>query len=594
MKNLVHNTQDKRLLHMFQIIKTASLKPLSSFRPIDAWGHFCRHPFPQINRHCEPQGWDGALRGEAIPFLRNENEIYSTCHKKTFTALFTHRLVSMTYFPRVVANLWDRLVKGFLKEKYLVDKQYIFSNTWSLFIVAFTFLTLSCETPKKENEIHLGSGAKVGEITSSSAIVHVRTTSLPRQDPEGLIPGTPGEVRIRYASNPELSDATVGDWRMVNNNVDHSIQIKLQGLTPGTRYYYQVDYRVDASSEQKTSATWSFPTAPGAQERQPVRFQVTTCQDLYADSTYYYMARQQPSFLVSAGDNVYYDEQCLARNVEEAYQAYQKMFGLPYMKKYFEHIGGYFQKDDHDYRFNDADPTQDQMAGDGGKPTKHSDSIAHEWLSHEEGIKVFKEVFPMGDLTYRSFRWGKGVQIILLEGRDYRSPNRMEDGPGKSIWGNEQKEWLQKTLLESDADWRIVVSPTPIIGPDRPSKNDNHANKNGFWTEGQWFLDWIQGNDLQNNVVLVCGDRHWQYHSLDSRNDREIHEFSCGPTHDSHTQKVVPPSVSPYFDGVAQPYSASKGGFLGVEYRPDRSIAFTHYDTKGVQLYSTVLKTTTP
>ncbi|MCG8384879.1 MAG: PhoD-like phosphatase N-terminal domain-containing protein, partial [Cytophagales bacterium] len=156
-------------------------------------------------------------------------------------------------------------MKRFLKEKYLVDKQCIFSNTWSIFIVAFTFLTLSCETPKKENEIHLGSGAKVGEITSSSAIVHVRTTSLPGQDPAGLIPGTPGEVRIRYANNPGLNYAKVGDWRNVNNNVDHSIQIKLQGLTPGTRYYYQIDYRVDASSEQKTSATWSFPTAPGAQ-----------------------------------------------------------------------------------------------------------------------------------------------------------------------------------------------------------------------------------------------------------------------------------------------------------------------------------------
>ena len=32
------------------------------------------------------------------------------------------------------------------------------------------------------------------------------------------------------------------------------------------------------------------------------------------------------------------------------------MFGLPPMKDYYKHVGGYFLKDDHDYRFNDSDP----------------------------------------------------------------------------------------------------------------------------------------------------------------------------------------------------------------------------------------------
>ena len=72
---------------------------------------------------------------------------------------------------------------------------------------------------------------------------------------------------------------------------------------------------------------------------------------------------------------------------------------------------------------------------------------AEKWLTHDEGIRVFKLVFPMSPLTCRTFRWGQGLQIWLVEGRDYRSPNAMPDGPNKSIWGKEQLAWLKRTLL---------------------------------------------------------------------------------------------------------------------------------------------------
>ncbi|MFN9915901.1 MAG: alkaline phosphatase D family protein, partial [Pirellulaceae bacterium] len=123
----------------------------------------------------------------------------------------------------------------------------------------------------------------------------------------------------------------------------------------------------------------------------------------------------------------------------------------------------------------------------------------------------------------------------MLEHRDYRSPNAMADGPEKSIWGPEQKAWLRETLAASDADYRLIVAPNPIIGPDRIMKGDNHANLNGFWHEAQSFLDWLKENHF-DNVILMCGDRHWQYHSIDRRQGRSIHEFSCGPTCDEHVQ----------------------------------------------------------
>jgi phosphodiesterase/alkaline phosphatase D-like protein len=454
-------------------------------------------------------------------------------------------------------------------------------GTVLLVLLLFSFLT-ACDT----KHLFVGSGIKIGEITESSAIAWMRLTKTPGQNEEGLIPGAVGEVRLRYGKDKGLQDAVKTEWLKVDSVADFSVQMKLAGLEPGTRYYYQADVRTGPFHRSVKSETFSFQTAPPEQAREGVRFQVTTGQDLRADSTYYFMAQHNPHFLVATGDNVYYDGACNATTVELAYQCYQLMYGMPFMKKYYEHVGGYFEKDDHDYRFNDADPYQTEKAGDGGRQSEALKNMEHNWLTHEEGIMVFKQVFPMDadKPTYKSFRWGKGVQIWLLEGRDYRSANSDPDGPYKTIWGAEQKEWLKKTLKESDADWRIVISPTPIIGPDRPSKTDNHANKRGFWTEGQEFLDFIMDEGL-TNVVLMCGDRHWQYHSIDQRNGRNIPEFSCGPTCNEHTQRVITPEISDDFEGVLQPYGASLGGYLNVEYQPDGSLTCTFYDEKGKELY---------
>lgn len=458
---------------------------------------------------------------------------------------------------------------------------------------ALLALTLLAQ-PTATLPVHLGSGVKAGEITDRTAIVLVRLTATPGQDEKGLIPGRDGQARLKYGTTDDLSAAVTTGWETAKGEADHSIQFKLAKLQPGHRYYYHVEYCAGEQAEAQTSELFSFVTSPAPDQRAPVMFHLTTCQDIRGESTYVPMTAQRPDFCVSAGDTVYYDGQGEARNVTQAWQAYQKMFGLPAMKDYYRHVGGYFMKDDHDYRWNDSDPYMKGRwvnPGKQGKPgaryteTKGNQRLDVAWLTHEEGIRVFKQVFPMGEKTHRTVRWGKGVQIWMTENRDYRSPNDMPDGPEKSIWGREQKAWLMETLLASDADHRIIISPNPIIGPDRMMKGDNQANWNGFWNEGQTFLDWLKEKKL-TNVVIMCGDRHWQYHSTDRRNGRNTHEFSCGPTSDDHVQ-----AVPPLYDGVERPYSASRGGFMSVRYQPDdRSLAFDFYSVTGKPLYQKVIK----
>jgi phosphodiesterase/alkaline phosphatase D-like protein len=452
---------------------------------------------------------------------------------------------------------------------------------------ALCLLLIPAAIQSQAADINLGSGVKAGEITDRSAIVLVRLTSRDSQDDQGLIPGKEGQARLRYADNQQLNSAGTTSWQQAQAEADWAIHFQFADLKPATRYYYQVDYRTGPAAEHETSETFSFLTAPPANERQPVRFHLTTCQDLHGSGTYKPMAEQKPDFCVSAGDTVYYDGQCLARNVPEAWQAYQKMFGLPPMRDYYKHVGGYFLKDDHDFRFNDSDPHMEgrwvNMRQNNPlaryTKTRGNQKLDVNWLTAEEGARVFRQVFPMSEKPYRTFRWGKGVQIWLTESREFRSPNDMPDGPDKTIWGAEEKKWLKETLLASDADFRIIISPNTIVGPDRIMKGDNHANINGFWYEGQAFLDWLKDNKL-TNAVLMCGDRHWQYHSIDKRQGREVHEFSCGPTHDDHVQPVPP-----NYEGVDRPYSASRGGFMTISYDPNRTLTCQFHSMAGEPLY---------
>jgi alkaline phosphatase D len=197
-----------------------------------------------------------------------------------------------------------------------------------------------------------------------------------------------------------------------------------------------------------------------------------------------------------------------------------------------------------------------------------------------EGQQIFHQQAPLSATgpSYRTFRWGKDLQIWLTDGRDFRSDNDAPDGPEKTIWGKEQKAWFQKTVKESTATWKILVSPTPLVGPDRGKKNDNHANA-GFKHEGDEIRQWLKAN-VPDHFFVICGDRHWQYHSVHPQTG--LNEFSIGPASDEHA------SGSPGEDKAYHRFHLVKGGFMSVDIQRNGSksqIIFQHHDVFGKVVY---------
>jgi len=240
------------------------------------------------------------------------------------------------------------------------------------------------------------------------------------------------------------------------------------------------------------------------------------------------------------------------------------MFSLPRLIEFNRNVGCYWLKDDHDTLNNDSWPGM-----------KHGD------FTFAEGQKIFRQQAPMNDdgPDYRTVRWGHDLQIWFTEGRDFRSPTRMPDGPDKTILGPEQKAWLKRTVKESDATWKVLVSPTPIVGPDRKGKNDNLSNS-GFKHEGDEIRQWLKAN-VPDNFFVITGDRHWQYHSVDP--ETGVQEFSVGPASDEHA------SGSPGFNPAIHKFHRVKGGFLAVSLQRDGKssrILFELLDVNGAVVYS--------
>lgn len=458
-------------------------------------------------------------------------------------------------------------------------------------------------TTLAQSGLHLAQGLLAGEVTSTSVILQTRLTAVPGLT-AGDVAGAPGTGRFEIATQADFRDAKTTAWLTATAASDYILKTQVDGLRPGTTYHYRVAYGTDGA-RTRPSEPASFKTLPAAAAAAPVDFILTSClnygffhegtkgKTAYkgADRMQGYPALEpilklQPDFVIIDGDAVYYDHPVAtrAKTQAELRRKWHEQYVMPRFVRLFARSATYWLKDDHDYRINDADTTGDYEP------------------SHALGIATFREQVPVVNpadpkaVTYRTHRMGRDLQLWFVEGRDYRSPNAMPDGPDKTIWGAEQKAWLQRTIKESDATFKILVSPTPLIGPDDASKKDNHVNERGFRHEGEAFLAWLKANGVApGRFFIINGDRHWKYHSQHATG---FEEFGCGALNRENSRLGRAPgdpgSTDPQ-SKVRQFYSdkPESGGFLRVALQPGAAgqaakLEFTQHDDAGKVLYQHV------
>jgi alkaline phosphatase D len=418
-------------------------------------------------------------------------------------------------------------------------------------------LFMSCDSKKETDGPYFGNGFHNGFADQSSVVIWTRLTKTQEgnisgekflvpdaeehrqldreadpdmmwkaQIPEGLTleqmegacPGMPGEVKLTCYPLTNPDNKMITRWVAVDVEKNFTYQWKLENLEAGTKYVVELEARHNDRSKVSDRLEGSFRTPPRAGKEEEIGFCIVTCHDYWRRDTvgghkiYDSMLKLFPDFYVHTGDIEYYDKPEPYALTEELMQfKWDRLFALPLQRKFWAQVTSYFMKDDHDVLRDDAFP-----------------GMTYGTVSWERGLGIFDEQLPACDKPYKTVRWGKDLQIWLTEGRVYRSRNTDPDGPEKTIFGKEQKEWLFKTLEESDATFKLVINANPVLGPDRVNKKDNYSNS-GFKYESDEIRDFLNRFD---NVFLCNGDRHWQY--VTHFEGTNLWEFGCGAGADEH------------------------------------------------------------
>jgi alkaline phosphatase D len=374
-------------------------------------------------------------------------------------------------------------------------------------------------------------GVVVGDVTARSAVVWARA------DREGTL-----KVHLSGGKHDGVGRINV---RAAD---DYTGQVVLTGLRPDTDYRYRVG-----------TARGSFETAPAADDREDVRLAFggdvagqNVCRDMREGFPIMETIRSlRPDVFVGLGDMIYADNACdpvgrygnaqlpgpgpaadLATFWEHwrynrADAASQRLLAST------SYVGVW---DDHEV-VNDFGPLSDTRSTPPYTPGVHLLPI---------GLEAFLDYTPIAVAAntpkrlYRSLRWGKHLELFVLDTRQYRDANSASDSADrpKTMLGREQLTWLKESLAGSDATWKVVVSSVPMSIPTGfppTGGRDGWANFDQTTGFEQELLDIIRFMESEGivNTVWITTDVHFaeafRYRPFAANPDFAVYELATGP-----------------------------------------------------------------
>ena len=426
-------------------------------------------------------------------------------------------------------------------------------------------------------------GIASGDVSSSTVVIWGRS------DREAV-------MTVRYY--PVLGAGQARETTAVNSAAfDFTTQVKLTGLQPGTTYRYEVSFLGDEGTSAVEAGR--FRTAADSDVRAAVSFIWSGdlggqryCRQVGGGySIFRPMTALRPDFFIANGDMIYADAVCPERGpgsewvniagdfpgigdpavdwqdaaqVREVYRAHWRYNREdPAFQEFLRSTPMYVQWDDHEV-INDFGARRLEYGPAPERPGYPNIVAA--------GRQSFFDYHPFDhhpdepDRIYRSYRWGRDVELFILDARSYRSDNALGDSPGvsKTMLGAAQLDWLKASLTRSTATWKIVSSDVPLSIPTGSRADEfgrdawanggggGFAASTGFESE---LLDLLQAVDRSDvrNVVFVTTDVHFaaQFrYELDLDGDGDLllfHEFVSGPlsANRSPAPRALDPTLGP-------------------------------------------------
>jgi alkaline phosphatase D len=435
-----------------------------------------------------------------------------------------------------------------------------------------------------DNKLVIIDGIASGDVTDNSAVIWSRAKDR-------------ALMHVQYDTDQSFSHAK-SKTLLVDKLTDFAGHIKLDSLSPDIIYYYRVWFSSASDSTNNTTKSLSkrpdymigsFRTAPDHLTSKPVSFVIggdlggqNYCRrdgtgGIQGYPIFSIMQSLSPDFFIFNGDQIYGDNACSINgpsnvtgwtNIEGNFPSvtdnkvnwnnqtqlqdiYSKHWEYnradPHLQSLLSNTSMYSQADDHEV-VNDY----------GGKwsywtnATKNRTGFPN---VVKAGINAFFNFSPIDrnkaepDRIYRFFHWGKDLDLFLLDMHSYRSRNDLPDTTqnNKTLLGRDQLQWLEQSLLNSTATWKVISADVPATIPNCFNKQlgcDNWATngtsatfKEKFTRERSDFLRFLDDHNIKN-LVVVATDVHFPINIL----------VEDDPNHDGH--KLI------YHELVSGPLSA--------------------------------------
>ena len=316
-----------------------------------------------------------------------------------------------------------------------------------------------------------------GEMQMTSVLL---TVQIPDAQPKWL--------RVWRLAEDEDFIVVVAEFEVVPDE-DGYVKVPVDGLCPGT--WYQYAYFVgDPDAPDARSPIGEVRTAPEEESLEPLTIAMTACNGSSLD--WPALARTADEYydvFMHLGDMVYADG---STTLEEYRDVWREYLSAEDYRVSLRRSGMFATWDDHEI---DDNSNFDRETMDPGQLQKR-----------QNAMDAFFEVLPIEAegpdyQLWRSFRWGRTAEIIVLDCRYERRPSQ------EQYISPEQMAFLQDRLLNSPCHFKIVMNSVPIT--NMPVIWDFAAfdRWEGYINQRGEVLSFIDQN-LITNVWFLSGDFH--------------------------------------------------------------------------------------
>ena len=345
-------------------------------------------------------------------------------------------------------------------------------------------------------------------------------------------------LTVEVATDKAVTDIVLEREVRAESELDFTVKAEVAGLDPATAYYYRFRRGDDLSD------VGAFRTAPAEREEATVRFIFSGDSDgtVREDGTRAFdfqvleaALAEDADFFLYFGDTMYAGSPFGAKaETLEAYRAkYKENRDVELLRQILAATSVYTIWDDGEVESDFAGATVDPGLLAAGR-------------------QAFREYMPIAgddepEVLYRRFRWGRAVELIILDERSFRNDDVADaciaegedepdllpalgaadvpepyrtfrssiglpaetapaclaalNDPDRTMLGDTQKQFLLQALEDSDATFKFIVNEVPIA----ELVTQPYDRWEGFRAERDEILRFIEEREIRNVVFLTTG-----------------------------------------------------------------------------------------